>query len=98
VFRDGAYEPVEVAGPDRDHVLAFTRSAGGDCVVVAVGRHFAGLTDQGSHWPRSGWQAELNLESRYRFRDALGGGVEQCQAFELARLFAVLPVAVLRSR
>jgi (1->4)-alpha-D-glucan 1-alpha-D-glucosylmutase len=99
VFRDGAYEPVEVAGPDRDHVLAFSRSAGGDCVVVAVGRHFAGLTDQGRHWPRSGWQAELKPGSRQRhhFRDSLGGE-EPCQGFEVAPLFAVLPVAVLRSR
>jgi (1->4)-alpha-D-glucan 1-alpha-D-glucosylmutase len=99
VFRDGAYAPVEVAGPDRDHVLAFSRSAGGDCVVVAVGRHFAGLTDQGRHWPRSGWQAELKPGSRQRhhFRDSLGGE-EPCQGFEVAPLFAVLPVAVLRSR
>ena len=97
VFRNGAYEPVEVVGPDRDHVLAFSRSAGADRVVVAVGRHFAGLTDRGRYWPRSGWQAELKLESRHRFRDVLGG-VEQCQSLEAACLFAVLPVAVLRSR
>ena len=30
LFRDGAYEPVEVAGPDRDHILAFRRFAGRD--------------------------------------------------------------------
>jgi (1->4)-alpha-D-glucan 1-alpha-D-glucosylmutase len=99
VFRDGNYEPVEVAGPDRDHVLAFSRSAGSDCVVVAAGRHFAGLTDRGRHWPRSGWQAELRLEAlqRHRFRDALGSA-EECRSFEISRLFAALPVAVLRSR
>ena len=39
LFRDGAYEPVEVAGPDRDHILAFRRFAGRDHVVVAVARH-----------------------------------------------------------
>jgi (1->4)-alpha-D-glucan 1-alpha-D-glucosylmutase len=99
LFRDGAYEPVEVSGPDRDHVLAFSRSAADDCVVVAVGRHFAGLTDQGRHWPRSDWQAELKLGSRqrHRFRDALGGA-QPCQSFDVAQLFAVLPVAILRSR
>ena len=37
LFRDGAYEPVEVTGPHREHILAFRRSAGRDRVVVAVG-------------------------------------------------------------
>ena len=51
VFLDGAYEPVEVIGPDREHIVAFRRSRGHDRVVVAVGRHFARLNDFGQHGP-----------------------------------------------
>jgi (1->4)-alpha-D-glucan 1-alpha-D-glucosylmutase len=99
VLRDGSYDPVEVIGRDRDHVVAFSRSTGRDRVVVAVGRHFAGVTGHGSHWLRDGWQAELKLPPRQRIglRDALGGAAE-CQSLDLSHLFAVLPVAVLRNR
>lgn len=98
VFRDGAYEPVAVNGPHRDHVVAFRRTAGRARVVVAVARHFAALTDGGTRWPR-GWQAELALERRQQqsLRDALGSVAAPCESLDVARLFAALPVAVLRS-
>ena len=41
-FASGAYEPVEVTGPHRDHIVAFRRSAGRERVVVVAARHFAG--------------------------------------------------------
>jgi (1->4)-alpha-D-glucan 1-alpha-D-glucosylmutase len=41
VFLNGSYQPIEIGGADRDHVLAFTRSAGQVTILVAVGRHFA---------------------------------------------------------
>ena len=99
VFPDGAYEPIEVTGPDREHIVAFRRSRGRDRVVVAVGRHFARLTDIGQHWPNRGWQAELSLDLRHRqgFRDALRRDGTECHSLEISRLFAVLPVAVLRN-
>jgi (1->4)-alpha-D-glucan 1-alpha-D-glucosylmutase len=99
VFRDGGYEPVEVTGPHRDHILAFRRSAGRDQVLVAAARNFAAMTDNGDRWPGPEWQAELNLDRRHRegMRDALRGGVE-CQSLHVAKLFAALPVAVLRNR
>jgi (1->4)-alpha-D-glucan 1-alpha-D-glucosylmutase len=99
VFRDGAYEPVEVIGPHREHIVAFRRSAGRDRVVVAVARHFARLTDIGQRWPDRGWQAELNLDRRHRqgLRDALSHDDTECQSLEIPRLFAMLPVAVLRN-
>jgi (1->4)-alpha-D-glucan 1-alpha-D-glucosylmutase len=98
MFADGAYEPVEVTGPDREHIVAFSRSKGRDHVVVAVGRHFAPLTDVGQRWPNRMWQAELNLDHRHRqgLRDALRDGAE-CQSLDASRLFSVLPVAVLRN-
>jgi (1->4)-alpha-D-glucan 1-alpha-D-glucosylmutase len=99
VFRDGIYEPVEVSGPHREHVVAFRRSRGRDHVVIAVARHFAGLTDNGRRWPDRGWQAELSLDPRHRqgLRDALSRHETQCEGLEVSRLFAVLPVAVLRN-
>ena len=104
MFRDGTYEPVEVTGPDREHIVAFRRSMGRDRVVVAVARHFARLTDSGQHWPGRGWQAELNLDPRDRqslrdqgLRDALRRDEAEGPSLEFSRLFAVLPVAVWRN-
>jgi (1->4)-alpha-D-glucan 1-alpha-D-glucosylmutase len=100
VFRDGAYEPVEVTGPNRDHILAFRRSAGRDHVVVAVARHLARMTDGGNRWPDGHWEAKLTLDPRLGtgLRDALSRSGAECQILEISRLFAALPVAVLRNR
>jgi (1->4)-alpha-D-glucan 1-alpha-D-glucosylmutase len=100
VFRDSAYEPVEVTGPHREHIVAFRRFAGRDHVVVAVARHMARMTDSGNRWPGGNWQAELNLDRRLRtgLRDALGRDGAECQSLDISRLFTALPVAVLRNR
>jgi (1->4)-alpha-D-glucan 1-alpha-D-glucosylmutase len=96
VFGGGGYEPIDVTGPHRDHVVAFQRSAGRDRVVVAVARHFAAVTDGGTRWPDGGWQAELRLGERQRqgMRDALFGGTSG-ETWVAAPLFAALPIAVL---
>jgi len=103
LFRDGGYQPIEVTGPHREHIVAFQRTAGRDRVVVAVARHFAAMTEHGAHWPDRGWQAELMLTGRHRdgLRDALGSGrpAESLEAknLEIAQLFGPLPFAVLRN-
>ena len=97
VFQDGVYEPVEVTGPHAGHVLAFSRQSKRDRVVVAVGRHFAPLTDNGSHWPR-GWEGKLTLDAKSGFVDALGANAVVSQEADIAELFAACPFAVLRSR
>ncbi len=51
LFRSGSYEPVVLTGKDAGHVIAFARTRGRDKLIVAVGRHFAPLTDGGRHWP-----------------------------------------------
>ena len=51
VFADGDYQPLEVSGPHRDHVIAFARRRGRDAAIVVVARWFAPFTDGGRHWP-----------------------------------------------
>ena len=36
VFTHGDYQPLEVTGPHRDHVIAFARRHGGDAAIAAV--------------------------------------------------------------
>src|SRR5262249_38113391 len=38
LFRDGAYVPLAVHGADADHLCAFARVRGSDCVVAVVSR------------------------------------------------------------
>ena len=99
LFHEGDYEPIQIDGRDRDHVIAYMRSYGRDGVIVAAGRHFASATGQGSHWPRIAWQAELKLAPNCRISgDALGIYEGADRSLAISNLFAVLPVAVLRTR
>jgi maltooligosyltrehalose synthase len=89
-----------VSGPDCDRILAFRRFAGREQVVVAVGRHLGRMTESGERWPAGSWRAELSLDRRLRagLRDALSRTGAECDSLEISRLFAALPVAVLRNR
>ena len=51
VFARGDYQPLEVIGPHRDHVIAFARRHGGDAAIIAVGKSLAPLTEGGRAWP-----------------------------------------------
>jgi (1->4)-alpha-D-glucan 1-alpha-D-glucosylmutase len=100
VFQQGAYLPIEVLGPHRDHVVAFARRHDRDAVIVAVGRHMAPLTGSGAHWPRgTEWDAVLVTTGLQVVSDQLMPE-RKVPAGELpvAALFADLPVAVLRAR
>jgi (1->4)-alpha-D-glucan 1-alpha-D-glucosylmutase len=98
LFANGSYRPIEVAGPHRDHVLAFARESGGKAIVVAVGRVFAPFTDNGRQWPgANAWDATLQLGGFSSLTNALmsdrnlpGSDVP------LSALFDPLPVAILR--
>lgn len=61
LFQSGAYVPLKVTGPDRNHILAFAREYRDDAVIVAVGKHFSSVTDSGRHWPSQSWDAALDL-------------------------------------
>jgi (1->4)-alpha-D-glucan 1-alpha-D-glucosylmutase len=63
VFTRGGYQPLEVRGRDRDHLIAFARTDDAHVVVVIAGRHFGSLTDGGRRWLRAeDWDAELVLD------------------------------------
>jgi len=51
LFRNGDYEGLDVSGPHAAHVIAFSRRWKRTRIVVALGRHFAALSDEGRRWP-----------------------------------------------
>ncbi|RAI45595.1 malto-oligosyltrehalose synthase [Rhodoplanes roseus] len=99
VFDNGGYEPVHVEGPHAGHVLAFARTGRRDAVIVAVGRHFAPLTDGGRRWlDPAELDATLMLDGYAIRTDVLRPGVPAPSGAVPARsLLGPLPVAVLQA-
>jgi (1->4)-alpha-D-glucan 1-alpha-D-glucosylmutase len=98
LFTDGSYRPIEVAGPHRDHVLAFARESGREAIVVAVGRVFAPFTESGRQWPgANAWDATLRLDRFASLTDALIPNRDLSGSeVAVSALFDPLPVAILR--
>ena len=96
VFGRGSYEPLPVSGPHAGgHVIAFARTWKRQQIVVAIGRHFASLTDGGRHWPAQ-WDAVIGSDGAACYRDLLGSCAGPLQGdLPAAKLFEHLPVAVL---
>lgn len=94
VFAQGDYEPLEVSGPHRDHVIAFARRRGRHAVIAAVARWCAPLSEQGRTWPRGDvFEGELHIEG-YSLQ---GAGRSDKARVPLAVLFEHLPVAALKA-
>ena len=95
LFANADYEPLQVSGPHRDHVIAYARRRGGDAVIVAVAKSFAGFSQGGRAWPRpENYDASLHV-SGYAvegFADA------DASKIRLADLFRHFPAAVLKAR
>ena len=92
VFACGDYQPLEVVGPHRDHVIAFARQYGGNAAIVAVGKSLAPLTEGGRVWPRAdGYHGAIVVR---------GYSLEGIGANELplADVFKTLPVATLKAK
>lgn len=94
VFTDGDYQPLEVTGPHRDHVIAFARRHQRDAAIVAVSRSLAPLTQDGRVWP-AGSAFDANLIAPDYVLDAQVAGDHH---YRIADLFGPLPVAVIKAR
>jgi (1->4)-alpha-D-glucan 1-alpha-D-glucosylmutase len=92
VFTHGDYQPLEVTGPHRDHVIAFARRRRNGAAIAVVARHFATFTDGGRAWPRGdAFEGTLNLP---------GLAIEgvDSEKMRLSVLFRDLPAAVLKAK
>ena len=90
VFSFGDYQPLQVSGRDREHVIAFARRRGREAAIVAVTKHFAPFTQGGRNWPvPDAFEGQLNIEG-YTVEDG-------AKKLELSVLFRHLPVAVLKA-
>ena len=95
VFASGEYEPLEVGGPHRDHVIAFARRRVREAAIVVVMRRFGAFTDHGRNWPRpANYDAALNVGA-YAVEGFADADATQLR---LSDLLAHLPVAVLKAR
>jgi (1->4)-alpha-D-glucan 1-alpha-D-glucosylmutase len=95
VFTHGGYEPLQVSGPQRDHVIAFARRHGRQAAISAVARSFAPLSEGGRVWPRAEtFEGTLDI-SGYSVD---GGSQSGAAELPLSTLFQHLPAAVLKAR
>jgi (1->4)-alpha-D-glucan 1-alpha-D-glucosylmutase len=107
LFLDGAYLPLEAAGPKQEHVCAFARWLEGERVIVAVPRLVVGLTGGAERAPLGGevWgETKLLLPMEdvgRRYRNVYTGEVLAAgehnggAVLPLAAVFAHFPVALL---
>jgi (1->4)-alpha-D-glucan 1-alpha-D-glucosylmutase len=101
LFTNGAYRPLEVSGPDRDHILAFARSNERDTVFVIIGRHLARVAGGGGRWPNSlPWDATVALGGEQELRNVLEPQRRSASGPEISvsELLGPLPVALLHAR
>ena len=96
VFAHGDYEPLEISGPHRDHIIAFARRRGRDTAITAVAKSFAPFSQGGRAWPRAeAFDGALSLNG-YSV-EGLGGKANGAEV-RLSALFQHLPAAVLKAR
>jgi (1->4)-alpha-D-glucan 1-alpha-D-glucosylmutase len=96
VFAHGDYQPLEIIGPHRDHVIAFARRHGRDAVITAVAKSLAPMSQGGRVWPRAdAFDGALNLRGYSVEGIVSEAGVAEVR---LSALFRHLPVAVLKAR
>jgi (1->4)-alpha-D-glucan 1-alpha-D-glucosylmutase len=95
VFTHGDYQPLDVRGPHRDHVIAFARRRGRDAAVIAVAKSFAAFSQVGRSWPRAeAFDGTLDV-SGY---SVAGFAEADATEMRLSDLFRHLPAAVLKAR
>jgi (1->4)-alpha-D-glucan 1-alpha-D-glucosylmutase len=92
VFAHGDYQPLEVVGPHRDHVVAFARRYGGDAAIIAVGKSLAPVTQGGRVWPDAEAYDGAIVTRGYSLEGISGNELP------LADAFKHLPAAVLKAK
>ena len=92
VFAHGDYQPLEVIGPHRDHVIAFARRHGGDAVIVAAGKSLAPFTQGGRAWPDANAYDGAIVTKGYSL-EGIGGN-----ELPLADVFKTLPAAIMKAK
>jgi (1->4)-alpha-D-glucan 1-alpha-D-glucosylmutase len=96
VFVHGDYQPLEVSGPHRDHVIAFARRHGRHAAITAVARSLAPLSEGGRVWPRAeAFEGSLDIRG-YSLEGA--DGRSAATELPLSTLFQHLPAVVLKAR
>ena len=94
VFAHGDYQPLEVIGPHRGHVIAFARRRGRHAAITAVAKSFALMSQGGRSWPGAeAYDGVLRIDG-YSVQGFKAGATE----LRLSTLFQHLPVAVLKAR
>lgn len=94
LFAHGDYQPLEVSGPHRDHVIAFARRRGRDAAIVAVTKSCAAFSQGGRSWPRAeAFDGALGLKGY-----AVAAMDKGANELRLSELFRHLPVAVIKGR
>jgi (1->4)-alpha-D-glucan 1-alpha-D-glucosylmutase len=95
VFLRGNYQPLEVTGPHRNHVIAFARGHRKDAVIVAVARWLSPFTDAGRKWPLAAIGGAINIQDFCV--DTTDETNTRGNQLSLEELFADMPVAVMRA-
>jgi (1->4)-alpha-D-glucan 1-alpha-D-glucosylmutase len=93
VFTLGDYQPLEVSGTHRDHIIAFARRRGKSAVIVAAARWFAPFTQGGRIWPKAEtFDATINVQG-YAVESDADAGTE----IRASSLFQTVPAAALKA-
>jgi (1->4)-alpha-D-glucan 1-alpha-D-glucosylmutase len=96
VFTLGDYQPIEVSGPHRDHIIAFARRRGRDAAITVVAKSFAAFSQGGRNWPRpDAFQGTIDI-SGFRVDTAEGG--RNSKELSLSSLFRERPAVVLPAK
>jgi (1->4)-alpha-D-glucan 1-alpha-D-glucosylmutase len=96
VFANGDYQPLEVTGAHRDHVIAFVRRRGRDAAITAVARSLAPMSQGGRVWPGAEHYDGAIDVTGYSVEDA--GDRNGAAELRLSDIFEHMPVAVLKAR
>jgi (1->4)-alpha-D-glucan 1-alpha-D-glucosylmutase len=96
VFAHGDYQPLEISGSHRDHVIAFARRRGRDAAITAVAKSFAVFSQSGRIWPhREAFDGALSVKN---YSVAGIGSKTNATELRLSALFQHLPAVVLKAR